>query len=890
MHRITGGLVVNEAWTLRTLLHDLAARGDHPAVMMVRGEAIETLSYGRLADQAGRLAAGLLKAGVAPGEAIGLMGPNLPAWIVARVAIGAAGAVAAPFDDLSTAAEATALIRDSGCRFLFTTPSHARALREAGVGPEIRIYALDDAAARDGDAPVWLTLLADAPDALPPLGGEAPAGLIYTSGTTGPPKSFLLSYANFAANLEPLLARKLMTPQDRVLLPLPLHHVYPFLMGVLLPLASGATIVLTDAATGPKLLGALRQARVTAIIGVPRLYAALLRGLAGRIEARGFGAGPVFRALLALSVWLQRRLNIRVGRYLFRGLHRQVGPRLRRLVSGGAHLEPELAWKLEGLGWEVYGGYGLAETASVFTGNLPGRKRLDSDGLPLGGGRLRIADPDAAGIGEIQLRGPSVFAGYRSDPEANRAAFTDDEWFRTGDLGFLDADGYLHFTARAKEMIVLGGAKNVSPEELEKFYGRSPYIQEIAVLERNGTLAALVLPNLAAIQEAGIKRFEDALRVEITALSQQLPTYQRLSGFAIVRDSLPRTRLGKYKRFLLPQIYERASKGGYAAPPPPLSEEDKALLAGGAARKVWEYLIGRYGERMVRLDASPQLDLGVDSLEWMTITLELQGRFGISLDEADIAGIVTVRDLLRAAAAAPAAARAGPPEPARDQFRWLQPPGAVLRALGAVLYGFNWLAMRLFFTLEVEGARHLPRRGPYMIVANHASDLDPFAVAASLPPALIHAVYWGGEVVRLFSNAVGRTVCRAAHIFPVDERAPASSLALAAAVLERGNILIWFPEAWRSPTGDLQTFLPGVGMLVSDSKVRVVPAFIQGTFEAMPRGRRMPRLRPVRVRFGRPLDPRELGVAEGRAPDYSEIADSLRAAVAKLATPSPAGA
>ena len=191
--------------------------------------------------------------------------------------------------------------------------------------------------------------------------------------------------------------------------------------------------------------------------------------------------------------------------------------------------------------------------------------------------------------------------------------------------------------------------------------------------------------------------------------------------------------------------------------------------------------------------------------------------------------------------------------------------------------------MRLLFTLDVEGAGNLPRRGPYMIVANHVSDLDPFAVAASLPPASARAAYWGGEVVRLFSNALGRTLCRAAHIFPVDERAPASSLALAAAVLKRGNVLVWFPEAWRSPTGELQHFLPGVGMLLSESKARVIPAIIEGTFEAMPRGRRIPRLRPVRVRFGQPLDPAALGVTEGAAPDYSGIADSLRAAVAKLA-------
>jgi len=853
--------------------------------MTVRGEDIETLSYARLAQLAGRLAAGLVAAGVAAGEPVGLFAPNLPEWIAVRLAIGAAGAVGVAFDDLSTASEAAALIRDSGCRRLFTTRAHAHALRQAGLASGIDIHLLDAGSVQGGGAAGWRALLADSPAVLPAVGADAPASLVYTSGTTGPPKSFFLSHANFAANLEPLLAENLLMPEDRVLLPLPLHHVYPFLMGLLLPLASGATIVLIDAATGPKIVRALAAARVTSIIGVPRLYDALVRGLTGRIAARGRMAMLAFEALLGLSIWLRRAFGIRIGRRLFGGLHRQVGPWLRRLVSGGARLEPDLAWRLEGLGWEVFGGYGLAETASVFTGNLPGRQRLDSDGRPLGG-NLRIADPDAEGVGEIQLKGPSVFSGYRNDPQANQAAFTADGWFRTGDLGRLDEDGYLHFAARAKEMIVLGGAKNVSPDELEKFYGAGAYVQEIAVLERKGTLVALVLPDFAALQAGAIKRVDDALRVELTALGTRLPSYQRLSGFAIVRAPLPRTRLGKYQRFLLPRIYEDASKG-IPAEPPPLSEADKALLASSPAREVWDYLRARFGPGRVRLDANPQLDLGIDSLEWITITLELQARLGIALDEEDIAGIVTIRDLLRVAAAAAPAPAAGPagPKLAPDQLRWLEPPGAGSRALGVALYGVNRLLMRVFFRLRAEGLQHLPPRGPYLIVANHASDLDPLALAASLPLAAMRSVHWGGEITRLFSSALARALCRAANVFPVDERAPASSLALAAAVLEQGGVLIWFPEAWRSPTGELQRFLPGIGKLVAESKAPVVPALIRGTFEALPRGRHFPRPAPVRVRFGNAIDPAELGVAEGKTPDYARIAESLRAAVARLAEP-----
>ena len=144
-----------------------------------------------------------------------------------------------------------------------------------------------------------------------------------------------------------------------------------------------------------------------------------------------------YRRLLALSIELRRRFGWRIGRRLFWPLHRRLGPELRLLASGGARLEPEIAWQLEGLGWEVLTGYGLTETAPILTFNPPGRARLESAGLPVEGVELRIAPQADAppGQGEIQARGPNVFAGYWHNPEATREAFTADGFFRTGDLG-----------------------------------------------------------------------------------------------------------------------------------------------------------------------------------------------------------------------------------------------------------------------------------------------------------------------------------------------------------------------------------------------------------------------------------------------------------------------
>ena len=686
----------------------------------------------------------------------------------------------------------------------------------------------------------------------------------------------------------------LIGPGDRVLLPLPLHHVYPFVVGLLVPFAVGATVVLPEAATGPKIVRALDVAQATAMIGVPRLYEALVGGLQAQVEARGRAAARLFAVLLRLSIAVRRRLGLSLGRVLFPQVHRRLGPRLRLLVSAGAKLEPEVIWKLEGLGFATLSGYGLAETASGFTGNTLGAQRIGSEGRPLlADGRVRIADPDSRGEGEIQLRGPSVFAGYLDNPDADRAAFTEDGWFRTGDLGRVDDDGYVYVSGRLKEIIVLGGGKKIFPEELEKRYGASPFIREVAVLERRGALVALVVPDAAAIRSSANPSVEAVVRVALASAAQGLPSHERLSGFVVARQPLPRNRLGKYQRFLLPRLYDEALAGRGPRAAKPLSDEDRALLAGPKAAAAWRVLQARYAGRGLSLDADPQLDLGIDSLEWLNLGLELETILGIRIAEQDFAGVAEVRDLLRLVetkSAAPDSAEVDRPAmPAQDEATWLAPTSTAERVAFELLHRLNRTVARVFFRLRVDGVRHLPAAPPYLIVANHASDLDPAVLAASLPPAIRRSLYWSGDRGRLFNGPVRRRLCRVLHVFPVDERSPRATLAMAGRVLGRGKTLVWFPESWRSPDGRLQRFLPGVGRLLLEHPVPVVPTYIDGTFEAMPRDHSWPRPHSVTVTFGPPVDRETLQEAgEGETADI-RITDGLRRRIARLAEVAASG-
>jgi long-chain acyl-CoA synthetase len=868
--------------SLQDLLPKLKGFGAAPAVMAFDEAGMTTLAHAELEDRALRLAGGLLSRGLARGEPVALFAPNSAEWITAALAVLAAGGVVVPLDTRLARPTLAHELADSGAARVFTTRAGLEDLRAAvPFGQMLEPYLLD--LAEDGEAgQSWAGLLGARPARLPELDGGETAALFYTSGTTGLPKGVPLTHANLLANLEGLGGAGLAAPGVRGLLPLPLNHVYPFVVGMLLILGGGAALVLPAGMSGPDIVQALKGAGATGLIGVPRLYEALMSAIRRRVAARGRTAERLFETLLGLSIRLRRHLGWRVGRLLFAPLHRALAPKLRVVSSGGAALDEALAWELEGLGWEVLTGYGLTETSPIITFAAAGR--VGTAGQVLPGVELRCRPLPGMPGGEIQVRGPNVFSGYRNRPEADAVAFTEDGWFRTGDLGELDADGFLHILARVSETIVLPDGKNVYPEEVEEAYAGSPYIREVAVLEYRKGLAALAVPDVTAIHEARAGDAVEAVRGEVRRLSRDLPSYQRVTELRITHEALPRTTLGKLRRHLLGDLFQAAGRAP-AAPAEAgaaLSPADRDLLRAPLAQAVLAWLTERCPDRPVSLDADPQTDLGIDSLGWVSLTLELEQAQGVRLDETAIARVSSVRDLIEEALSAKERSfERGvlPPE----ELRWLAPTGPVLRLMAFGILVLVRLTLRLAFRLRVEGRERLPHAGPFVLAPNHASFLDASSVAAALPRRLFNETYWAGTTLYLFSSAPRRLFSRALHVFPVAaEHAAVSSLVLGAEVLRRGKVLAWFPEGRRSPDGRLQAFMPGIGRLVRDPEGLFVPVAIRGAFEAWPITRRFPRPCRVSITFGEPVTRRSLAeLGEGESED-DRVADGLHRKLAAL--------
>ena len=895
-----------QAATLDRLIDALGGYGQRPALLAVDGERVSTMDFTALHQRLRRVAGLLAAAGASPGDRVLLFGTSGEAWILGCLAALRLRCTVVPLDQQAGGQLLERVMAGCEPRFAFADQSLAGALGEAGFAGQ------------------WWPLDA-LPDAIPPatLPACEPddiAVLFYTSGTTGEPKGVPLTHRNLAWQVETIRTTRLLRTDDRMLLPLPLHHVYPLVLGMLMPLAMGVTLVLPAAVTGPELVRALKLGEATIIIGVPRLYEALLAGIEARVGAAPAPARGLLRALWAFSALLRRWFDLPAGRWLLRPLHRALAPRLRALASGGAALDAVVASRLAALGWDIAIGYGLTETSPLLTLKHPDGRHLDSVGRPVAGVELRVEVPErdeaAAGDGadederpgrdnrndgEILARGPGVFSGYYRQPEETRRAFTADGWFRTGDLGRIDGAGYVQIAGRVSSMIVTAAGKNVYPEDVEKAYLAHPLIADIGVVADNGGLGALVVADADGLQRLRVTPAA-ALRAAMAEAAVPLPRWMRVGRFLVSDTPLERTRLGKVRRHLLVRRYARLRAGDGEAPGRPVAVSemkptDQALLESPAAEAAWELLAARYANRALDPDSSTRTELGIDSLDWLELSLEIARRTGVELHEDDIAGIDSVRDLLAAVAGAepgvgPGGRGGEGRTPISDpeaflgaaQRRWLEPLSPAEQRLARLLGGLTRGAVGWWWRLEVRGLEHLQPGRQYIVTPNHQSLLDPFLVGAALPNELLYQTAWGGWTGMAFRNAVFRWGSRLARVVPVDpDRAVVSSLAFAAATLRQGSSLVWFPEGRRSPTGELMSFRPGIGMLLDGVQVPAVPAWIEGAHESLPPGKRFPRRVRVRLRFGAPVSGDELA-AEGDGPDRrSRIVSALERRVRELA-------
>lgn len=818
--------------TLVSLLDEMAARHEHSvALQRLEADGLSRTTYRELREGAHRVAARLQALGVSPGDRVLLSGHNHPDWPVAYFGVLAAGAAAVPVDPaLEPAPFANVLLSSEARVALWDAGVDAKSGHAARqVAPEVAVLDLHEVTRPDA------TLRFTPVDTR----GADVASLIYTSGTTGTPKGVMLTHDNFTSLVAALMPVFPLTGDDRVLSVLPLHHTFEFSCGMLLPLASGARVIYLDQLDGERLSRALALSHATAMVGVPALWQMLERKIVGEAERSGALVGKYLEWGGMANRWLGQKLGLDLGKVLFATVHRGLGGRMRLLVSGGAALPASTHQLFAGLGLHLAEGYGLTEAAPVLTvAKASARAKPGTVGRPLPGVEVRVADADASGVGEVVARGPNVMLGYAGDPEATRAVVDDDGWLHTGDLGRIGGDGRLTIVGRKKDVIVDATGENVYPDDVENLLGPIPGIAELVVVgvstgandggERVGLLAR---PEEREDEErpARMARAEAAVRQAV----QQLPPRQRPAVIQLYDAELPRTATRKVKRREARIILERI----VAAATPILQDAEsttpvRAVVASLARKKPSE--VGGH----TRLVA----DLGLDSLAMLDLVLALEQHLGSRKLPADVARVETVGELEKLLGEAPRVVAERSEAPPPTVPRAPEPVRAIVKRL----LGRGQRAFHELLDPEVTGRAFIPHNRNTIVIANHASHLDMGLVKHALGSygegivTLAAADYffddrWKRAYFENFTN-----------LAPLDrKRGISKTIRAAGEFLAQGKTVLVFPEGTRSTNGCVQPFKRLFAQLALAHGVDILPIYLRGTFEVLPKGAALPR--PGRV-------------------------------------------
>ncbi|MFH0790681.1 MAG: 1-acyl-sn-glycerol-3-phosphate acyltransferase [Candidatus Omnitrophota bacterium] len=596
--------------------------------------------------------------------------------------------------------------------------------------------------------------------------------------------------------------------------------------------------------------------------------------------------------------------------FIRREIRRNFGGSLRLCISGGARLDPMAAKNLTKWGFEIIEGYGLTETSPIVTLSLPRKgRKFGSVGRPIPGVEVKIEQADKrdkSRIGQILVRGANVMQGYFKQPELT-ASIIKDGWFATGDLGYLDRDGYVYITGRQKEVIVLSSGKTIYPEDLEAYYSQSPYIKEICILERSEekfqhlveSLYAVVVPDLDYFRRQNALNIQVKIRWELENLAKALPAYQHIMGFTLTKERFSRTTLGKIKRFALKDKYLRKPVLAPDVEKAALSKEDIEILQHEHAKKIIHYL-STVLKRPVYLDSHLEIDLGIDSLAQVELTLGMEELLAVKIPDGFLVNIATVKELILKITDKPLLLEKAPQGAGGSKdwhqilrqvpqgFAAVQPsPGILCGLLIRLFRNLFLFIFRLFWRLRIEGKEHLSSGGgPYLICPNHASFLDGLVIFASLPlKSALNAYFLGYSDI--FEHPLLKWVLKLGRIIPIDPNIHlAEAMQAVSFVLSKNKIVCIFPEGHRSIDERIAEFKKGAGILIKELDIPVVPVYIKGSHYSWPRGTRFPRPCPLKVIFGRPVSADKLlkksAGKETGTDEYIVITKALREEVLKL--------
>ena len=724
----------------------------------------EEISYKQLNDISTSLSR---KLPVKKGDRIVILSENRPEWIYTLLANWKRGVVTLPVDIKFNSEELSGILKDATPKLIICSSESRQTAKEAKDISKVKseIITFEE-----------LFLLPEKDHSYK----EDKKDLViisYTSGTTGNPKGIMLTKKNIDTAANDIAKHKgLVKVGEKVLAILPLHHMYPLTNNIFSTLKANATIVLCADATAEELVANARRHKIEIIVAVPRLLEILHRKLIEKISQNKLGS-----LIFNISKFLG---SSSFSKTMFKKVQEGFGGNLKYIVSGGSKLDRDVERDLRALGLNIVQGYGLSEASPNISLNPVDKTKVGSVGKPIPVNKVKIVD------NEIVVKGSNIMLGYYKNSKATAAALKDG-WLYTGDLGYLDRDGYLFLVGRKNEMIVLANGKNIFPEEIEEQLSKAEYIREIAISEISGKLHAFIRKSSEVSKEV--------IKEIVEQYNKKVAPYKRVLGIQFLTEELPKTRLGKLKRFNLHTLVEKIDE-----------KIDEKINENIILSVIKQYFAERGLE--AKMKSSLELDLGLDSLETTEFFAFLEEKFSLLMEPSQFKKISDVVDYIEEKGKINNIDKgwSGLLKTTGERIR----TSYLLRRLSRFMLKF-WSSM---YKIEVSGIENIPL-GAKVFAPKHISYLDGFWLAAKLPVR---------DAVRTFflskdkhtDKFLVRNIAKAAGILSVGQNTK-EALQKSAQILRNGDNIVIFPEGTRS--NKVTEFKKTFAMLAKETGAKIVP-------------------------------------------------------------------
>ena len=784
-------------------------------------------SYSELLQYASIYQNNFTKNGKIPDKIL-IFADNSPEYFFVTYGTFKSGAILVPVDVTSTLKELSFIIGDCKPDIIFTVENKLEMVNEAVN--MISDYECVIMTANDVNTEGYNSIEVEP---IPIGEGDKVMAIIYTSGTTGSPKGVMLTYKNIMFNIYSVSEFvPIFREEVNVMVLLPLHHSFPFVGTILAPMYVGGTVFIAESLAAENIIATLNRGKIGLIIGVPKLYETLAKGIMVKINTSLVG-----RTMFKIAKLIR---NKTLSKKIFKAVHQKFGGHIEHLVCGGAALPEETGIIFQTLGFSVLVGYGMTECAPMITFTRPGKDEIGYSGHLLPGVEIRFGENH-----EIYIKGDNVMKGYYNRPEETEAILKDG-WLETGDLGVMEKKG-LKITGRIKEIIVTSIGKNINPVELEfELMEKTKVMKEVAVFLENDLLQALVVPDMDVVRLKTGLTASDIIKAEIEEYNKGAMTYKRIKNFHIASSELPRTRLGKIQRHFLKDLMSDEER---------TQKEDEVENLNPVYVSLKTFVESETGNK-ANGDSNFEIDLAMDSLTRVALIAYIETAFELHLKENQLDEFPTLNKLTAYIEENSSVVK-------ETEISWKEILQHKLEDLKLPKSGFTHQlldhAIRVFFNLfyryRAKGTDNIPE-GPCIIIGNHRSGFDGVFISSKMKWSVAKRTFFFAKD-KHFNFALGRFVAKRSNIILMNVNTNIrESLQKMSEVLKQGKNVIIFPEGTRAKDKKLKHFRDAFAILSTELNVPVVPVIIKGSEAATFKSIRVPKfLNKIELQFLKPVYP-----------------------------------